>query len=117
MLDVIVDRKQWYRGKNASYSRLIVTQGPAEDHGKMCCLGFACLQADKTLTPADLVGHAFPSRFGTRIPKALIALAQQPNEEYRLAMKNDNQYITDDEREKGLIEKGKLVGINFSFTG
>lgn len=44
-MKVVIDRKRWLRGEGSSTSKLL-----RSSDGKMCCLGFVCIQAGASET-------------------------------------------------------------------
>lgn len=123
LLDVVVDREKWHRGKGGYTSALYVPRT-----GKMCCLGFAALKLD--LKIEDISDITTPSRLKCDIPTGFLPLVRALEVNYdgsefedsdicsQLTNVNDDeQILNDSDREAKLIELGKQAGINFSFVG
>jgi hypothetical protein len=130
MLDVVVDRNQWYRGHGHYSSRLRINDATLQaemdlhtsDIGKMCCLGFACLAAGLNAKEIGNVGypHSLPRQVGIQLPASLERVAKLEDDEYgdqKIGSVNDNISFTDEEREKAIIVLGLKYGINFTFVG
>lgn len=123
MTDVVIDRKQWYRGQGDTNSCLLIPRGKA-DEGKMCCLGSVCLAAG--LTKADIRGKRTPESLGpdaqVRVLTLFEAFEHCPGNYMsevtgEMIKVNDDESIQDAEREERIIRLGKNVGFNISFTG
>lgn len=120
---VTVDRSTWYRGKGPGLSRLLTSEG------RMCCLGFASIEAG--CSKAEIDDQAYPSTVrleyqsaGREFPEALKALvSDEPDSDgssalgNKLAAVNDDPDISDETREYTLQALGVLAGISFRFEG
>ena len=126
MLNVVIDRKTWGRGK------ITLLRNRAD--GLQCCLGFACLAAGATedeitgwgevdyLVQRDYVKN---ERFLERV-SGLLRLDSADNTYYSNETHNDlvrindsmgrHGNITEEKREADIIELGKKADINFSFV-
>lgn len=137
VLEVVVNRPQWHRGQGGSGygegdnspSALLIP-----GTGKMCCLGFACIAAG--LTPDQIRGKGYPyniEQMTTRarpsedpkiLPPSLQPLVAYEPDGYvmnsdtgsRLAKTNDDESITDVQREERIIALGAGVGLKFTFV-
>ena len=114
MLKVTVDRRTWYRGK---------TEGSAllRPDGQKCCMGFACLAAGLSkidisdVLTVDTIGRSYECQgAGLDFPTSL-----QPFLDSSLSthvyQDNDDDELSDDERESNLTKDGAQLGIAFTF--
>lgn len=113
-MKVVVDRKTWLRGEGGENSYL------KRDDGKMCCLGFACVQAG--LDKDDIAGRYSPADVierGIRLPAGVFSLVSPSGSDSQvcesLMLTNDDKHYLDEEREAKLITLGKEVGLEFEF--
>lgn len=126
-----VYRDEWHRGKSPTGSKLlIVPDGPyVTPTGKeqKCCLGFRALAVGHT--PLDIANVTYPKRLDETSIGGLtghdwkglvtdghgIAAARHTPACDRIATINDNEYITDEEREERLTKEFALVGDEILF--
>ena len=139
LLLVEVDRSRWLRGAGRG-TDMPLLRHPKTHH--MCCMGFACTAAghnaediDGVPTIAHLAADAPAGYVERRLrhfenseknePSAIRApdpRVQHPTEHewpvtQLVYMVNDDETLTDAERERLLRRLGSLVGIEFVFTG
>ena len=111
-LEVVIDRKLWYRGKGAGGSRLLT------EEGKMCCLGFDALACG--LKAEDILYITSPGSTGYDVP-GLVNVDTYHHDNSKVCgemmMTNDNEVIADGEREKLLTEMAATIGRKFVFVG
>lgn len=105
MIECRVDRKTWYRGKGGKESRLL------RDDGTRCCIGF--LGKELKIPDDDMLQETELSHCSTRVGRTFsddndIAVTSAYNV-------NDDDTISDRERETELIVVGKDMGVNFIF--
>lgn len=120
---VVINRKKWLRGCGTSASSLL--DGKT---GKMCCLGFWCLQAGiprkqikDVSSPADLINKGVSSVSGLSYESKNITgftcgLTQNNTTCIKMMQTNDDKYIDDEERErtlKRLAKKNLNVTLEF----
>lgn len=90
-----IDRQTWYRGKGSDESYLL------NDSGKMCCLGFFCLEDG--LDANDIENKRTPFSLGSYAP------SQLNNTFYHkictLMSLNDSETISDTDREQELKQE------------
>lgn len=111
MKQFTINRKKWLRGEGSEYSSLLRTED-----GKMCCLGFlglACGGTKKQIESCDSPAGTY----GPKWPSALLhpdtGLDSTTCEE--LMKVNDNEDLTDTERESRLKKIFKEIGIKVVF--
>lgn len=108
MLKVIVNRKTWYRGQGGPGSRLLL------EDGRRCCVGFLAKRlgaSDETLLEeCDLLAltpckqtDSFSNSYDDTLNRA-----------YNV---NDNNKLTEEDREATLKDIGKKMGVQFIFRG
>jgi hypothetical protein len=129
MLKVTVDRKWWLRGEGASGSALL-----RKSDGKMCCLGFAAKAAGcvndeiEGLTSPVKVFNNEPSEFPAELDGLLYPgttadggedVDEKVNSEVccRLMGNNDDESMTEREREDAIKWEGVKIDIEFEFVG
>lgn len=119
-----IDRKKWIRGVQAT-SKLLVKPSITHDFGgKMCCLGFACLQ----LTDANrrnIRGVATPCDESRALAKKIIAsplsflINENKDANSRdckyLMSTNDSSATTDKKKEKDISRVFGRHGIEVKF--
>lgn len=101
---VVIQRGKWLRGK----CRGCLLDG----HGMMCCLGFDAQQTHGK-TGEDLLYHTLPSKVGI---KDWIRHGGH-DFEARVAAVNDDNGLTDEERESQLAQMFAEVGRDLVFEG
>lgn len=99
-----IQRHKWFRGRGSEHSRLL------RHDGRMCCLGFYSLQCG--LQPEHILGCGLPSNAKTfddplPLPQPMQWLDRC---ELRIAGINDDEDITEEEREQELTESFKKYG-------
>ena len=139
LLSVEVDRSRWLRGAERT-TGMPVLRHPLTHH--MCCMGFACTAAghspddiDGVPTIAHLAADAPGKHLDRRLrhfensPENKPSAIRAPDPRMRhpstaewpvtqiIYMVNDDETLTDAERELHLRRLGPLVGIDFAFTG
>lgn len=115
MLDVVVKRSQWIRGRGSANSALLTYRG------ERCCVGFACRAAG--LTDEQILGVGTVAELATTvypIPDALHKLVMpgrrsNSEEASSLYTVNDEPHYTDEDREKNISDIGARVGLRFTF--
>ncbi len=105
-LTVVIKRRQWFRGRGPENSRLRTLDG------KMCCLGFDAKalgfkneDIDMKTTPDSVNGYVpglARSGHNTRICASMMDV-------------NDDDMLTDNQREAKLIKLAKRIGRVFVF--
>ena len=117
MLDVVVDRETWLRGKPDEAALLT-------NKGKMCCLGFACKAAGYDDADIFMLGTISSTQSRREIAEELMFLTS-PNDNVglvnsmvhdQLTGTNDSYEYSEEERERNIIKLGLEVNINFSFV-
>ena len=121
MTVVPVDRRTWLRGEGAVKSCLLRPKD-----GKMCCMGFVAKV--KGYSDEQICGMSCPCAlakiYDTLQEPLLSIVAKDKSIPFvadhaqvcsRLMLFNDNDGITDAEREEKLIAAGKEIGIRFEF--
>ncbi len=129
MEKVIVDRKEWYRGNGFAYSALVVDKDK-DAIGKMCCLGFACMQLEG-IPKEDINGVVMPWHYalkkqgfnhdtndipnGTYVLKATFrhSLFHDADELEKIGLENDAMF--DDNKEDKLKELFLKAGVELEF--
>lgn len=137
-MKVVVDRKRWLRGKLMGIKRVknLTSYLYDSDSKCMCCLGFASRAGGLDLrrikdigTPAGVVkDSAYPTRSVKSIPKVLLKLLTirkfrdggvNTVDDSLICSKlmsiNDEEDITETEREEKLVREGKKAGLQFTF--
>ena len=139
LLSVEVDRSRWLRGAERT-TGMPVLRHPLTHH--MCCMGFACTAAghsaddiDGVPTIAHLAADAPAGYLDRRLrhfensPENEPSAIRAPDPRMRhpstaewpvtqiIYMVNDDETLTDAERELHLSRLGPPVGIDFVFTG
>lgn len=122
-LTFTIDRSKWRcGGDKAKYSKGSGSTNLLNNDGYKCCLGFACLAAG--LKEKDILGFGSPRCVLWKIPEAeskIIHLADNPFTDStfsRGAMRiNDDPGLNAQEREEQLIQLGRTMQIDISFTG
>lgn len=113
MTKVIIDRQTWYRGNSGVSSAL---RRPHDS--KMCCLGFASLQA-WGLTPHQIHGVRSPYGLGERRPDVCTKHARVIDSMIEvndmMFMGFDSPIKTEAERESLLTELAAKIGLEFEF--
>ena len=105
MINVVVDRNMWYRGKGMVESRLLRTDG------QKCCIGFLAIKLGAY--KEELSGCHILDEVEV---KTILKFRDKHNEELTEAyVANDATNITDDVREARLIIIGQEMNVNFSF--
>jgi hypothetical protein len=104
LIEVVVDRRKWYRGRRGDYSRLRLRDG------RMCCLGFACRAVGLKAKDITDVG----------IPKHL-SIELQPSWATDVAIghmvdTNDDDNLSERQREAALKRSGRQVGLRLTFV-
>ncbi len=106
-LEVIIDRKRWYRGKGGKASSLL-----RYDDRKMCCLGFDAIACGAK--PSDIEYISDPE--GSCLPLPGIVENGKNTEVCNKMIKiNDNMDIEDVEREHLLTQYAKDIHRKFVF--
>lgn len=107
MISVVIDRRTWYRGKGGACSRLLL------DNGMRCCIGFLGTQIgikDETMREEADFSAIMPCRQAR-------PFEDDHNDTLNRAYTiNDDETLTDSQREEALIETGKEMGVNFIFA-
>jgi len=105
MINVVVDRNMWYRGKGMAESRLL------RPDGQKCCIGFLGIElgaCEGDLLDIDILDDVevkatkeFRDKHNGGLTEAYVV--------------NDDRDITEAEREAKLIIIGQHMNVNFSF--
>jgi len=106
MNKLTIDRSKWYRGDGHKYSRLLiadVTGAPADALGKMCCLGFACLQLGGK-TKEDIADLSRPEGLENTPMSTLDSDCLPTTNLNEIVDVNDDPTYTEEAREAALIE-------------
>ena len=113
--DLIIKRSEWYRGKTYYGSKLV----RAED-GLKCCLGFLGEACGVPLTSMIDIGtpemmeekskKLFPSDYFSKTH-----LAYRSDLGHSILQTNDDQHMSEEQRESTLIELFKQLDINLRF--
>lgn len=110
MIQVIVDRKTWYRGKGGTQSRLV---RPFDN--KKCCIGFLGLALGLTEEEMndepDLTGVCNNGASD----EASVFNYDHEGPLFEAYKVNDATTINDTAREAKLIELGKAMDVQFTF--
>lgn len=132
-LRVVIDRAKHLNGailkRHPKLDSFLLSSQPLTK-GMMCCLGFACLAAgvpkenleDVSMPDSDVCNMtpetaSILHKFGL-LGKPVEDLSHMASDAaYTLASYNDNRDISNETREKAIIKRGKLLGIDFVFTG
>ena len=113
MLNVTVKRSQWLRGEGPKGSKLL-----RSSDNKMCCMGFASIVAGiskEFIEDHGTVGDVCLPEFKD-IPESLwLFQREEHTTRYAIYGTNDNERLTDEEREAKLKALGEQVGIKFDF--
>lgn len=113
---LVIKRSEWLRGKTPSYLR--------NYKGEMCCLGFACMQLLHLPVYAILARHT-PSELLLRLNETLgaklmeLGLVEAGGNTAicgRLMTINDDQKLTDRQREAALKKLFLTIGIRCKFV-
>jgi|SRR6266853_4115629 len=131
LIEVVIDRKKWYRGLNSGVSALLI--GPERVHdepeaeGKMCCLGFTALACGISRekitdrpTPSSLIGK-YPLSEDNPFLKLFVSNPMgtgrdlQSNSCDRMISTNDDSHIDDKKRESILTDEAEQTGFKFTF--
>jgi len=113
-----VKRSSWVRGDMQGSALL-------KKNGRKCCLGFlgqACgipnIEMLGAGVPSDVgyVGEDGSWEFDKRWPQALFDSSNFRSNERHLACDNDEESISDKQREKQLKTKFKTIGIKINFV-
>lgn len=127
-MKLIIDRKKWVNGSNRS-SKSFGTSMLLNGKNKMCCLGFlgqACGLDDADMlgvgTPAGISDDKVSLVKGTYFRKLFTVEKNtrhkfQTNVCYDLVNTNDDNNISNKERESKLKVLFKKIGVNVSFVG
>lgn len=117
--DLVIDRSIWLRGERNGDVYLL---RPAD--GKMCCLGIY-LQACGA-SPDTLRGRRYPSSVAVALPdearwllrpgKPVVGVQSDSLETTELAVTNDDNTITDAEREKRIATLLAKHDVRVTFT-
>lgn len=121
-LQFVVDRSKWYRGRGSDYSRLVLADG------RKCCVGFfgeQCLGLTENRMreqPALSDLYSVVVIDGVRFDKGispdrdvLREWQEKIRREYIYSL-NDNQLISDEGRERKLIEQFARIGVDVRFV-
>lgn len=127
LLKVVVDRREWFRGRGGDFSNLLTISG------RMCCIGFACLAAGipknrirnepvvGTISPwFDGPDREVPFKDPDRITIEVEGLSEilwngKAKTQFTAYEINDSEELTDAEREEVLIKLGPQLGLEFEF--
>lgn len=114
-MKLVIDRQKWLRGEGSSNSYLL----RGKDR-KMCCLGFLALQCG--YTQDEIIHKESPSSVGglvTKFPSGLVCLKRGITSNsiqcHRLMTCNDDELLSDEEREGQLIDLFHEIGIDIEF--
>ena len=113
-LDVVVEKKRWYRGQGSDDSALLLAKG-----AKMCCIGF--LARTCGVKPKEMRGISdvalLPRIKDEGLPyQALHQIFKQEGYNLEAAYRtNDNRYVSEAVRIKQLKILGRKLGVNFTF--
>lgn len=131
-MKVVVDRTKWIRGVGQHRSALLVppkerwserrrgvgftARYQAEDVGKMCCMGFACLALGQS--EADIEGLKVVAD-EVKFPQLPETHAGKIAALHDLYFTNDHpeeEEFTESDRERLITERGKALGLDFEFV-
>ena len=127
-MKIIVDRRTWYRGQGSDSSYLLTFEGDENaSNERLCCVGFVCramhyndslLRGVQTIAKIDGDDYCdpFPKDWLQQSPSDEDASSHETPEFFELYKINDDEIITDEEREAALIMQAHPLGIEFEFV-
>ena len=136
MLNVTVVRSKWARGKNRPIAKgydNYKSTSLLNDDGSMCCLGFVCKSAgleDEKILGVRVVSGVLKTRLTKKEVDSLgldlsglVVQHIRYSDSYedtsnhdKLTQVNDDEQLTEEEREKFVYVLGLEAGINFTFV-
>ena len=114
---LIINRAKWRTGGD---SRIQTGEGSTKllnNDGFMCCLGFRCHQMG--IPKKDLLGNGCPEQLANNwtIPDLINAVGNDTDFTSTAMEINDNDCITQEEREKEITEHFATIGVTVEFKG
>lgn len=113
-MKLVIDRNKWLRGEGPSQSRLI-----RSNDNQMCCLGFlgkAC-----GISEQELFDEYTPETAGdeNKWPNGIFNEDAVENSDITAELMeiNDDENLTDENRESNLIERFATINIEVEFVG
>lgn len=121
MKKIVIKRSKWVRGTGEGTTQLIPTiDGTRNRNGEMCCLGHVrCQLGIRNKSGADSPRECPSKKWPKKLQNVIIGARIMPTNSdlaFRLMELNDDETITNSDRETRLISYFKEAGLNVTFV-